>query len=112
MKMVADEVVELPTAQQENKHCIEMILKNMDYVDSHGRITYPTFKTTVQVVSQRNNVDEAKIKAALEELLKLGVITQSVVNGGLGHQVNVLRTNWDKAKRLGLWVRYDKVEEV
>ena len=112
LRNVADEVVELPTTRQESERYFKLILKNMDYLASQNRITYPTFKTTAQVVAKRNEIDERKITAALEELINMGVITQSIVNGGLGHQVNVLRTNWDEAERLGLWIRYDKAESV
>ena len=82
-----------------------MILSNTDYLDSQNRIMYPTFRTTVQNVARRNNVEERYITAALKELIHKGIIIQETVNGGFQKQIKILKTNWDAAEPSGYWIR-------
>ena len=82
----------------------------MDYLDSQNRIMYPTFRTTVQNVARRNNVEERYITAALEELIHKEIIRQEIVNGGFQKQIKILKTNWDAAERDGYWIKNHKSE--
>ena len=110
LRSVSDECIELPTSDQEFERYFKMLLSNMDYLDRQNRIMYPTFRTTVQNVARRNNVEERYITAALEELIHKEIIRQEIVNGGFQKQIKILKTNWDAAERDGYWIKNHKSE--
>lgn len=103
LQKIADEFYLLPTQNEERWLYYKMIVDNMDYVASQRKIIYPTFKTTVQAVSAKNNVPEDKITAALQDLLDMGVIKQEFTYTDFHKQIKVLKTDWQRAHERGLW---------
>lgn len=103
LKTFANKCVEIPTPEQERHLYYDMILRNMDYIAKQKKIIYATFTTTVETVARINEIDEYKIKAALRELLDMGIIVKETVTVDLSKQINILRTNWQLAAEKGLW---------
>lgn len=103
LKTFADKCIELPTTEQERRIYYDMILRNMDYIAAQNKIIHATFTSTVKNICLRNQVDENKVKAALCELINMGIIVKQAISIGVSDEINVLKTNWELAVEKGLW---------
>lgn len=104
LKNEADEIVELPTQSDEKERYFRFIIDNFNYIynNEKNRII-PTFRSTVSVVSSRNNVPEERIRDAVQELLDRGILYKSLIKVDYQNQVRILKVEWKKAIDAGLW---------
>ncbi len=103
LKLEADEFVPVPGEEKKRYRYYKMIIDNMDYVSSRKDTLYATFKTTVHAVSLHNSVPVEDVADALEDLLKMGVLSQVPVRMPDGEQIRVLHTDWPLAVKKGMW---------
>ena len=80
----------------------KLIVGNLEYAYNHPNII-PTFKSTVDIISSRNNVDPDDIKSTLSEMIEKGYIKKVLRNVEFKRQVKVLAAQWDKLRADGLW---------
>ena len=79
-----------------------MIIERLDWAAKHPEVIV-TFMNTVRYVSQRNEVSEAIVIQALNQMLERGFICKKRRRIDFNNSVLVLSANWDKLQECGLW---------
>ena len=104
LKAEADNVIELPTENEEKERYFRFIIDNFNYIynNEKSRII-PTFRSTAAVVAARNNVPEERVREALQELIDRGILYKSIMRIDYANQVKILKVEWKKAIDAGLW---------
>lgn len=102
LREAATDVKELPNDSELKQRYYKLIVGNLEYAYNHPNII-PTFKSTVDVISSRNNVDPDDIKSTLSEMIEKGYIKKVLRNVEFKRQVKVLAAQWDKLRADGLW---------
>ena len=102
LRDVADEVREVPTTTSVIRSRFQMIVDNLAYVAQHDEII-PSFHGTVTAVARRNQVEEAEITAALQQMLDEGLVTRKDRRVAFNKTVKVISPNWDALIAAGYW---------
>lgn len=97
-------VREIPLDSEINASYYNMIftyLKNMEVQHE----MYPTFRKTVETVSEINRVDYETIKQLLSQLISDGYICQKTKNIRRHEQIRILEPNWSLIHKDRLWIK-------
>ncbi len=98
---------EIPTDATAFMTYYKMIANHMSYLVVHresGESTTP--KKIVEATAKKNNVRPKPLHIALERMVKEGYLTQTNIRGKNGKEnkkMQVLRANWEKLERDGIW---------
>lgn len=103
LKTASSEWHEMPSDRNVFLNSYRLILESIAYLDSHGRSARPTFRGTVQAVSERNEIDEEIVTAALRQLIDQAYILQKTERVNFNRQIKILSVDWEKAIQDGLW---------
>lgn len=104
LKDEADEIIELPTETDEQERYYRLIIDNFNYIyNNANNLIIPTFCSTASILSLRNNIPEARIQEAIQELLDRGILYKSLTRVNYSNTVRILRIDWKKAIEAGLW---------
>lgn len=109
LKQIASETVELPTSEEVIRGVYPLIVDNMAYVSDKYTIV-PTFSSTARTLSERYNVPEKLVRAALNEMLEKGLLYTRKRAVRFNQTVTVLAANWDALAKEGLWSYWLKSE--
>ena len=102
LREAATDVKELPNDSELKQRYYKLIVDNLEYAYNHPDII-PTFKSTVDVISSRYNVNADDIKSTLSEMIEKGYIKKTLRSVEFKRQVKVLAAQWDKLRADGLW---------
>lgn len=104
LKSIADNCVELPTADDERGRYYTMIIENFNYLfTKRQKKVYPTFFSTIKNVASHYNVSEENVQMALQELINMGVIVKKAERVDFNKSVRILCVDWEQAINKGLW---------
>lgn len=101
LKEVANKSIEVPSAEEIQKKYFRLIVQNFAYVSDKPGII-PTFRTTVKSVARYNDISEAKIHIALEEMINIGLVIQRKWEVEPGKTIKVLDADWQRVREEGL----------
>lgn len=102
LKSVSTSYVEMPRQSQEKDHYNDLIFASLSRL-RHKPRTLVTYWKTVKSVAEYNNVSKDRVKTALDSLLKQKYISKQEQIGYNGKVVDVLRVDWDRVERDGIW---------
>lgn len=102
LKSVSTSYVEMPRQSQEKDHYNDLIFASLSRL-RHKPRTLVTYWKTVKSVAEYNNVSKDRVKTALDGLLKQKYISKQEQIGYNGKVVDVLRVDWDRVERDGIW---------
>ena len=103
LKETASWWVEIPTEDDTLKIYYDMILKSIKNVENgNNRKQRVSFGNTVKYVSDYYDVDQAKVKDALQSLVDKGYLERRE-EYLYRKRIMTLHTNWDKLTADGLW---------
>ncbi len=98
---------EVPSDATAFKTYYKMIANHMSYLMVHRETgENATPKKIAEAAAKKNNVRAKPLHIALERMIKEGYLTQSSAKGKNGKEnkkTQVLRANWEKLERDGIW---------
>lgn len=94
--------ITVPQIEHRMDDYIQMIIDNLAYATSQKSII-PTFKSTIDIVSRRNNVKAQDIHMALTYMLEQGYVVKKDHYVDFRRKVKVVSLNWDKLIAKGYW---------
>lgn len=102
LKNIADWYIELPEEKQLLMPYYHMILRSLKKNEEKMR-GKASFRKTVELTAERENVREEQISDCLSKLIENGYITQTDERGSRGAVIKALHVEWEKLKRDGYW---------
>ncbi len=102
LKSVASWVKELPSAETRLQGFFYPVLQNLKQLEKRKKPSYPSFKATCEYVSRYYDLDSADVDKAMQEMLRLGYLTQSQIQVD-GKTLRVLKADWQLAVADGIW---------
>jgi hypothetical protein len=94
--------VEIPEVSDPLTSYYEAILSNLYSLQKEYKNPRPTFSKTVSFVSEKNSLDEEKVKLAMENLLEKGYVTQYETLIGR-RKVRLLKAHFSVAEKDGIF---------
>ena len=102
LQTAATRFICLPTDGEKMRMYYKMIIEDMNYVSDKSKII-PTFWSTIDAVSQKNNVPYDEVRCALTKMISDGYILQKERHLSLTKSVRIVYANWELLIRDGLW---------
>lgn len=94
----------VPDIQSDKTYCYNLILKNFDYINhKKGKRVYPTFKKTVDIISEYYHIERTDVENALSEMICNGYIYYRTVKSENGRLIKILCVNWKRCVSDNLW---------
>ena len=78
-----------------------LIVENLTYVKSHPHIV-PTFRGTVQAISQKYGIPTKLIHTTLSEMISKGLVIQKEQTSPDGRTARIISGNWKELSKEGL----------
>lgn len=99
LKDAASEFHELSVAEQTTEY-YKMIVENFRYISNQkDKKIIPTFMSTVERLSDQNDVPQDRLKEILAQMIDEGYIIKKEKRLGRGQNVKILEANWKKIKK-------------
>lgn len=102
LKSSANFYVEMPRTEQEQQYYYDAILKSLSIVKKRRKVG--TYNKTIESVSEYSGISKEKIQFALDDLLSNKYIVEEQRNYR-GGKPKVLKVNWKRLERDGMWNR-------
>lgn len=94
----------VPDISSDKSYCCNLILKNFDYINhKKGKSVYPTFRKTVDIISEYYHIERTDVENTLSEMITQGYIYYRSAKLDNGKLIKILRVNWKRAVNDGLW---------
>ena len=111
LKSEATSYVEMPRQSHEKNHYNDLILESLSSIRrTRNKKKFVTYWKTIKNVSEKNHVQEDKVKLALDNLIKQKYIYEKHVTGYKGKKMRVLYADWDRMETEGIWSKKGKSE--
>lgn len=102
LRSAASWVKELPDKETRLQGFFYPVLQNLKLLESRPKPSYPSFRATCEYVSKYYDLNVADVDKAMQEMLKLGYLTQTQQQVD-GKNLRVLRADWQRAIADGIW---------
>ena len=100
LRGAANETREFPS-QSRMDIMYPLIVENLTYVKSHPHIV-PTFRGTVQAISQKYGIPTKLIHTTLSEMISKGLVIQKEQTSPDGRTARIISGNWKELSKEGL----------
>lgn len=100
LRGAANETREFPS-QSRMDIMYPLIVENLTYVKSHPHIV-PTFRGTVQAISQKYGIPAKLIHTTLSEMISKGLVIQKEQTSPDGRTARIISGNWKELSKEGL----------
>lgn len=100
LKDAADWYVEIPDIESKQRHISGLILASIKRAEKN-RFNFTTFNSTVNYVSDGNDLERDDVRDALISLIDSGIISQREIIVNRTDKLRVLSVNWAKASQVG-----------
>ena len=102
LKSVATSYVEMPRQVQEKNHYNDLILGSLYKLRSNAK-KHPSYWKTVESVAAYNRVPKDRVKKSLDGLINQKYISQDITYDPKGNKITLLKVDWEKLNKDGLW---------
>lgn len=101
LKASASKCIEYPYQEELVPGYYDIIIRHFDYISNKN--INPTFMKTVEVIAERNQIEEDVVRSILQEMLDKGYVYQEETPVSFNRKIRIVRANWELLIKDGLW---------